>query len=292
MSLLDKMKKTGFKSVTSRAKLVKDAVNDIFGELIPTNTPAFNIAISGKYDGGVGGGVVSIAGPSKHFKTLFCLLAASAYMNAHKDAIILYYDSEGGASLEYLEMMNIDVDRVLHLPIKNVEELKFDIMQKLEAIESKEKVFIMIDSIGNLASKKEMEDAINEKSVADMSRAKSIKSFFRMVTPYIKERKIPLYAIQHTYQSMCMEGSVEIKTMNGLKKISDITVDDFVEADDGKFYKVLATYDKSVLTGEGKEYMELEFSDGTIIKCTSDHKFLTKSGEWKEAKDLTENDEL
>lgn len=202
MSLLDKMKKTGFKDVTSRTKLVKDAVNDIFGELIPTNTPAFNIAISGKYDGGVGGGVVSIAGPSKHFKTLFCLLAASAYMNAHKDAIVLYYDSEGGASLEYLEMMNIDVDRVLHLPIKNVEELKFDIMQKLEAIDDKEKVFIMIDSIGNLASKKEMEDAINEKSVSDMTRAKALKSFFRMVTPYIKERNIPLYAVQHTYKTM------------------------------------------------------------------------------------------
>ncbi len=292
MSLLEKMKKTGYKKVTERTKMVVDAVNDIFGDLVPTDVPAFNIAISGKYNGGVGGGLVSIAGPSKHFKTLFCLLAASAYMNHHEDTIMLYYDSEGGASLEYLKMMNIPVDRVVHIPIENVEELSFDMMQKLDSLTEKEKVFIMIDSVGNLASKKELTDALNEKSVADMTRAKALKGFFRMVTPIVKRLNIPFYVIQHTYKSMCMDGSVEIKTAKGLKKISDVTVDDFVEADDGKFYKVLATYDKSVLTGEGKEYMELEFSDGTIIKCTSDHRFLTKSGEWKEAKDLTENDEL
>ena len=204
MSLLEKMKKTGYKKVTDRTKMVVDAVNDIFGDLVPTNVPAFNIAISGKYNGGVGGGLVSIAGPSKHFKTLFCLLAASAYMNHHEDAIMLYYDSEGGASLEYLKMMNIPVDRVVHIPIENVEELSFDMMQKLDSLTEKEKVFVMIDSVGNLASKKELTDALNEKSVADMTRAKALKGFFRMVTPIIKRLNIPFYAIQHTYLSLSL----------------------------------------------------------------------------------------
>ena len=51
MSLLEKMKKTGYKKVTDRTKMVVDAVNDIFGDLVPTDVPAFNIAISGKYNG-------------------------------------------------------------------------------------------------------------------------------------------------------------------------------------------------------------------------------------------------
>ena len=60
----------------------------------------------------------------------------------------------------------------------------------------------MIDSIGNLASKKELEDTFNEKSVADMSRAKSLKGLFRMTTPYLKMKNIPLLAVNHTYKEI------------------------------------------------------------------------------------------
>jgi hypothetical protein len=83
-----------------------------------------------------------------------------------------------------------------------VEELKFDLINQLEEIDRDDKVIIVIDSIGNVASKKELEDAINEKSVADMSRAKALKGLFRMTTPYLTMKNIPLLAINHTYQEM------------------------------------------------------------------------------------------
>ena len=60
----------------------------------------------------------------------------------------------------------------------------------------------MIDSIGNLASRKEVEDAQNEKSVADMSRAKQLKSLFRIVTPKLTGKDIPMIAINHTYKEI------------------------------------------------------------------------------------------
>ena len=91
-----------------------------------------------------------------------------------------------------LKSFGIDTSRVLHSPITNVEELKFDLMNQLENIERKDKVIIMIDSIGNLASIKELTDAMNEKSVADMSRAKALKGLFRMTTHYLTMRDIPL----------------------------------------------------------------------------------------------------
>jgi hypothetical protein len=62
----------------------------------------------------------------------------------------------------------------------------------------------MIDSIGNLASRKEVEDAENEKSVADMSRAKQLKSLFRIITPKLTGRDIPLVAVNHTYKEIGM----------------------------------------------------------------------------------------
>ena len=89
-----------------------------------------------------------------------------------------------------------------HTPITNVEELKFDMISQLEGLERGDKVVIMVDSVGNLASKKELEDAINEKSVADMSRAKALKGLFRMTTPYLNMKDIPMIAVNHTYQEI------------------------------------------------------------------------------------------
>ena len=127
---------------------------------------------------------------------------AGAYLEAKKDAVLLFYDSEFGSPQSYFEQFGIDTDRVLHTPIANVEELKFDLINQLEQIGRDDNVVIVIDSIGNLASKKELEDALNEKGVADMSRAKALKGLFRMATPYLTMKNIPLLAINHTYKEI------------------------------------------------------------------------------------------
>jgi RecA/RadA recombinase len=161
-----------------------------------------NVALSGSMDGGLAPGLTVLAGPSKHFKTSFGLIMASAYLKKYSDAVLLFYDSEFGSPQTYFQQFDIDTTRVLHTPITNVEELKFDIVGQLEELDRKDKVIIMIDSVGNLASKKELDDAINEKSVADMSRAKALKGLFRMCTPYLNMKDIPLIAVNHTYQEI------------------------------------------------------------------------------------------
>ena len=100
--------------------------------------------------------------------------------------------------------MGVDPARCIHTPIEHVEQLKFDITKQLEEIEKGDKVIIVIDSVGNLASKKELEDALDGKSVADMSRAKALKSLFRICTPYLTTRDIPLVAVNHTYKEIGM----------------------------------------------------------------------------------------
>jgi RecA/RadA recombinase len=171
-------------------------------DMVPTDVPMVNVALSGSVDGGVTPGLTVLAGPSKHFKTSFALLMAGAYLQERKDAVLLFYDSEFGSPQSYFEQFGIDTSRVLHTPIANVEELKFDIINQLENIDRDDDVIIVIDSIGNLASKKELEDAMNEKSVADMSRAKALKGLFRMITPYLTMKNIPMLAINHTYKEI------------------------------------------------------------------------------------------
>ena len=170
--------------------------------LVDTGVPMINVALSGDVDGGLSPGLTVLAGQSKHFKTSFALLMAAAYMREKKDAVMLFYDSEFGSPQAYFDTFGIDTDRVMHVPVMNVEELKFDVVAQLEAIEKKDDVIIVIDSIGNLASKKELEDTMNEKSVADMTRAKQLKSLFRMVTPYLAMKSIPMLAINHTYKEI------------------------------------------------------------------------------------------
>lgn len=201
MSLLDKLVKNS--TVKMTAPLLESKV---YGkkDMAPTQVPMVNVALSGKIDGGVVPGLLILAGPSKHFKSAFALLMAGAYMQRNPDAVLLFYDAEFGTPQAYFQSFGIDMDRVVHTPITNVEELKFDISQQLDQIDKKEKVIVVIDSIGNLASKKEVEDAMDGKSVADMSRAKAIKSLFRIVTPHLNLKDIPLIAVNHTYKTQEM----------------------------------------------------------------------------------------
>ncbi|CAB4124308.1 recombinase A [uncultured Caudovirales phage] len=199
MSLLDKIKKnTTIKdsAILSKSKFFNAK------DMITTSIPVVNIALSGRLDGGLTPGLTMWAGPSKHFKTAFSLLMAKAYQDKYPESVILFYDSEFGTPQNYFDSFGIDTERVIHTPLTDIEQLKFDVMSQLTKIERGEKVMIIIDSIGNLASKKEVEDALEGKSVADMTRAKQIKSLFRMVTPHLNLKDIPMVVVNHTYKTM------------------------------------------------------------------------------------------
>lgn len=199
MSIMDKLKKN---SKIKTTEVLSESKFFTEKQMTPTDVPMVNVALSGSVDGGISPGLTVLAGPSKHFKTSFALLMASAYLKAHSDAVMLFYDSEFGSPQSYFETFGIELDRVLHTPITNVEELKFDLVGQLEQLDPEDKVIIVIDSIGNMASKKELEDALDEKSVADMSRAKALKGLFRMTTPYLTMKSIPLIAVNHTYKEI------------------------------------------------------------------------------------------
>ena len=201
MSLMDKMKKTGS---IKESTLLEESPMYSDNDIIQTDLPILNIALGGSVNGGLTPGLTVLAGPSRHYKTGLGLHLVKAFQDKYEDSVVLFYDSEFGTPTKYFENVGCKTDNVLHIPIHNIEELKFDITKKLEEIERTDNVIILVDSIGNLASKKEIEDAKDEKSVADMTRAKQVKSFFRIVTPYLQTKNIPLITIAHTYDTMDM----------------------------------------------------------------------------------------
>ena len=199
--LLDKLRKN---STIKDTNILSESKFFNAKDMIQTPVPMINVALSGKLDGGLTPGLTVFAGPSKHFKTAFALLLAKSYMEKYDDAVVLFYDSEFGSPQGYFDSFGIDTNKVLHTPITDIEQLKHDAMAQLNNLERGDHIIIIVDSVGNLASKKEVEDALDGKSVADMSRAKQLKSLFRMVTPHLTLKDIPMVVVNHTYKEIGM----------------------------------------------------------------------------------------
>ena len=293
MSLIDKIKKNSTikeSAILSKSKFFNDK------DIITTEIPALNLALSGSLDGGFTPGLTTWAGPSKHFKTAFSLLMAKAYQQKYPEAVILFYDSEFGSPKSYFETFGIDTERVIHSPLMDIEQLKFDIMNQLKDIGRGDRVMIIVDSIGNLASKKEVDDAIEGKSVADMTRAKQVKSLFRMVTPHLNMKDIPMVVVNHTYKTLelyskdvvgggCIVAGTKIKLYDGtLRNVEDISPGIIVDTLDGP--KVVTdSWNPETLDNGNPECFEIEFDDGYKVICSDEHKFLI-DGLWIEAKNL------
>ena len=201
MSLKDRLIKN---STIDHTAVLTDS--KVYGrkDMIPTVVPMINVALSGRIDGGLTPGLTVLAAPSKHFKTAFSLLMAAAYLKRHPDAVILFYDSEFGTPESYFTSFGVPLESVVHTPITDIEQLKFDLMHQLQEIKRGDKVMIVVDSVGNLASKKEVEDALKQSSAADMTRAKQLKSLFRMVTPHLTIKDIPMVVVNHVYMTQEM----------------------------------------------------------------------------------------
>ena len=105
---MDKLKKNSKikdTAVLSKSKFFNDQ------DMIATDVPMMNVALSGSADGGLAPGLTVLAGPSKHFKTSFALIMAAAYLKKYDDAVILFYDSEFGSPQSYFKQFEINTGK-------------------------------------------------------------------------------------------------------------------------------------------------------------------------------------
>ena len=269
---------------------------------IPTKIPMINLALGGQVKGGLTAGITTIAGPSRHFKTSFALVMVAAYLDANPEAVCIFLDNEFGAKKSYFEQYGVDMERVIHVPFEDIEQLTFETMNLLKELSEMDNIIFLIDSIGNAASKKEIENALTEKSSTDMTRAKTLKAYFRMVTPILNIKDIPMLCVNHTYKTLelyskdivgggCVVAGTKIIMADGtIKNIEDVLVGEMVKTKDGD-NKVTHTWNPVTLAEGTAECLEIEFDDSTIITCTKKHKFWMNN-EWVEAQNLFVGDNL
>lgn len=190
---------------------------------IPTGIYVLNAALSGSLFGGVSDNRITIlGGPSGVGKSFLCYsIAKQAQLAGYN---IIYIDTEFAIELDQLPNYGIDIseDRFTLIRSNVIEDLKIFTTKLLDSLKTAKeegkdigKTIIFLDSIGQLGSRKEVEDALAGKEKADMTKAKALGSFFRIINSDLGFLKIPMVATNHTYETMDMFPQTKMKGGEG-----------------------------------------------------------------------------
>lgn len=186
--------------------LDKSTISEI-DHFIPTGNFHLNACLTGSLFGGYPNNrAVALAGPSGTGKTYLILNAVKQAQDMGYS--IVFYDSENAVDKELVEKFGVDPKKFRYEPCNTVQEFRSSVTALTDLlIEQKNKgatlpkVMIILDSAGNLATQKEIDDAKSGSDKADMTRAKLLKSTFRILMTKLGIIKVPFLFTNHTYQT-------------------------------------------------------------------------------------------
>jgi RecA/RadA recombinase len=174
---------------------------------IDTGSYSLNALLSGSlYKGVPRGKIMALAGPTSVGKTWFAMSLIKSFLDESPDAVCMYFDSESAVTRDMFKTRGIDTNRVAHLAIDTIENLRNQLLKivdaYLELSENKKKpIIICVDSLGNLSTNKETTDVREGKDIQDMTRTKLIKGAFRILTNKFGVANITMIVCNHTYQT-------------------------------------------------------------------------------------------
>lgn len=177
-------------------------------EYIPTGNYLLNACMSGSLMKGIPNNrSICLSGENSTGKTYLLLnMCREAQKMGY---FIIFYDSENAVDGELAEKFGIDLNMFRYEPVQTVQEFRSNVTNLIDTlIEQREngneipKVFIALDSAGNLASQKEIDDAKAYSDKADMSRAKMMKSIFRIMMSKLGIIGGSFVFTNHTYKSL------------------------------------------------------------------------------------------
>lgn len=190
---------------------------------IPTGIYVLNAALSGSLWGGVPDNRITIfGGVSGSGKSFLCYNLVREFQK--KGGSVIYIDTEFAIELDQLPNYGIDIseDKFMLMRSNIIEDLKIFTTQFLDNLkeqkaEGKEigKVMIILDSIGQMGSRKEVEDALSGKEKADFTKSKALGSFFRIINSDLGFLQIPMVCTNHTYLTMDMYPQEKMKGGEG-----------------------------------------------------------------------------
>jgi RecA/RadA recombinase len=275
-----------------------------FSGCIDTGSYALNALLSGSIYGGVPNNkVTAFAGESATGKTFFVLGVVKQFLDDNPKGGVIYFDTEAAVTKQMMESKGIDPKRVVISEPDTIQKFRHTALKIIDAYTAQKEsdrqpMMMVLDSMGQLSSTKEMEDTSEGKETKDMTKSQILKATFRVLNLKLAKIGVPLLVTNHVYDVVgayiptkemsggCLVAGTKIITKYGLRNIENVSIDDEVMTKEGVWRQVLDTH-----FFNDKDILEIEFEDGTKVKCTKEHKFLV-NGVWIEAKDLMTNDSV
>jgi RecA/RadA recombinase len=214
-----------FRSLTETLKdadttIAADGVSSgEFSGYIDTGSYILNAALSGTIYGGVPNNkVTAFAGESATGKTFFVLGVMQQFLEDNPEGGVIYFDTEAAVTKGMMEQRGIDTSRVVISEPDTIQKFRHTALKIIDAYtdqpEEKRKPMMMIlDSLGQLSTTKEVEDTAEGKETRDMTKAQLIKATFRVLNLKLARIRVPFLLTNHVYDVV---GSyVPMKEMSG-----------------------------------------------------------------------------
>ena len=172
---------------------------------VDTGSYIFNALCSGSIRGGLSGNkITAIAGESSTGKTYFALAVVKNFLEQNPTGGVVYFDTESAITRSLLDDRGVDSRRVLVTNVVTIEDFR---SQALKIVDNYMKqsegdrapLMFVLDSLGMLSTNKEIQDALDEKNVRDMTTSQLVKGAFRMLTLKLGQAQIPMIVTNHTY---------------------------------------------------------------------------------------------
>ena len=214
--LSDLVKKLGDEHTTIAAEGKSSAE---FSGTIDTGSYILNAALSGSLYGGVPNNkITAFAGEAATGKTFFVLGVMSQFLKTNPTGGVIYFDTESAVTNEMMQQRGIDTQRVVKSEPESIQRFRHTSLQVLDnyleqPLHERRPFLMVLDSLGQVSSSKELEDTAEGKETRDMTKAQVLKATFRVLNLRLAKAGIPLIVTNHTYDVV---GSyVPTKEMSG-----------------------------------------------------------------------------
>ena len=191
---------------------------------VDTGSFIFNALVSGSISGGLSGNkITAIAGESSTGKTFFALAVVKNFLDTNPNASCIYFDTESAITRSLLQERGIDTNRVVVMNVVTIEVFRQKALQIVDKYmkqseSDRQPMMFVLDSLGMLSTEKEINDALADKQVKDMTKSQLVKGAFRMLTLKLGQAGIPMIVTNHTYDVIgSMYPTKEMGGGSGLK---------------------------------------------------------------------------
>lgn len=228
---------------------------------IDTGCILLNAQISADpYKGIPSGRIVQFAGPESVGKSFICFESVKA---AQKEGyFIVYYDSEMATDKDAVVKRGLNPEMLLYVPVATVEELTTSMLGILDEADPTDKIMIVVDSLGNLSTKKELGDASEGSDKRDMTRAQKLRALFRTCTVKAGVKNIPIAGVNHVYASIGSFFGGNTVGGGGGSLYASSTILEFSKAQDKKGQEVIGGIitSKAIKNRFAKEKTKIKFN--------------------------------